>query len=188
MPEETKSLASGHKLDQQTFDDFVTRLRHHCQGEGVSWHHTAAAIFTVQARKIDCGFSRDYSDNLLVYREESCWYSPQEYWDDLDDEERLELDGKAQEAAECDFLEMDLDDQWEMLGEIEDHGVTAWQERWEYVNSHFTKEAAEAFIQRKKHDYPRGMRVYVDAQIHCWEFEAIKEALMDGRMVLKPAT
>ena len=52
------------------------------------------------------------------------------------------------------------------------------------MNSHFTREAAEAFIKRKSHDYRDGLRIYVDANIYCWEFNAIKEALMDGRLVL----
>ena len=52
--------------------------------------------------------------------------------------------------------------------------------------AHFTQEAADAFIARKKHDFPDGLRVYVDAQTYCWEFNAIKEAILSGRIVFQP--
>ena len=38
---------------------------------------------------------------------------------------------------------------------------------------------------RKMHDYRRGMRVYVEAQVYCWEFNAIIAGLMDGRILFK---
>jgi len=53
------------------------------------------------------------------------------------------------------------------------------------VNSHFTRDAAEAFIRRKQHDYGE-MRVYVESQYYAWEFEAIKEAILDGTATPSP--
>ena len=177
------SIAIGDDLTPETFANFVKRLRHDCVGEGVRDHCTAAALFTVQAQRTAYGFEVDYAEGLCVYRDGCCWFSPLEYWADLDGDEQLELDVKAAEGGDCTFLELDSDDQWELLGELEDHTVTGWNKRWEIVNSHFTKDAAEAFIRRKQHDYPP-LRVYVEAQIYCWEFEAIKNALIDGRLVL----
>ncbi|MCY1276892.1 hypothetical protein D9M68_276680 [compost metagenome] len=187
MPEETKSLASGHKLDQQTFDDFVQRLRHDCVGAGVREHCTANALFIVQARRIVGGIDTDYTDQRVVLCEDREWFSPQEYWDDLDDEERAELNRKMQVWSECQFMKADEDDQWHVLGELENHTVTGWSESWEYVSAHFTKDAAEAFIRRKKHDYRHGMRVYVESQYYAWEFNVIKNAILDGRLILAPA-
>jgi hypothetical protein len=57
-----------------------------------------------------------------------------------------------------------------------------YADRWEFVSAHFTKEAAEAFINRKKHDYDK-LRVYVDCQLYCWEFNAIINGLLDGKIV-----
>ena len=74
-------------------------------------------------------------------------------------------------------------DQWDILADLPEHTVSGWDERWEHVNSHLTKEAAEAFIRRKKHDYRDGLRVYVEAQIYCWEFNEIIKGLLDGRIV-----
>jgi hypothetical protein len=176
-------IAQGDALTSETFANFVTRLRHHCEGSGVEWHCTADAIFTVQAKRRVAGIDKDYTDNWIVYCDESEWFSPQSYWDDLDDKGREYLDAKAKDDSDCSFLEMGEPEQWRMLGKLQDHTVTGYQEEWEHVNSHFTKEAAEAFIARKKHDYRLGLRVYVDAQSHCWEWNAIKDALIDGRLV-----
>lgn len=179
------SIAKGAALDAATWADFVKRLHHDCVGEGVDDHSTAEALFTVQARRIDSGIDREYASNTLVAHEDSQWFSPQEYWDDLDEEERAELDAAAQTDSGENFLALDTWSQWEILGALDGHTVTGWEERWEYVNSHFTKDAAEAFIARKKHDYRDGIRVYVEAQIYCWEFNAIKAAILSGKLEFK---
>ncbi|MGB9088389.1 MAG: hypothetical protein WCC29_02235 [Pseudomonas farsensis] len=176
------SLATGHPIAADTWQDFVTRLRHHCNGQGVKWHHTACALFTVQQKRIDYGYEADYAEGLAVCLEDNRWFHPEEYWADLDEDE---LNRVAQARSECDFLELDTDDQWEVLGELDDHTVTGWNKRWEIVNSHFTKEAAEAFIRRKQHDYPE-LRVYVESQYYAWEFEAIKAAIIDGTLAYQP--
>lgn len=176
------SIATGAPLDQASFADFVQRLRHHVRGEGVDWHYTANALFTVQERRIIFGIDRDYTDKLAVAVEEDLYFSPHEYWETRDESHRVYLDSRAQEKGESSFLSLDLYGQWDLLGELEDHTVSGWDEQWDCVNVHFTKEAAEAFIKRKKHDYPRGLRVYVEAQVYCWEFNAIIEGLMDGRI------
>ena len=179
-----QTLATGADLTPALFEDFRQRLIHHCRGEGVADHCTADAIFIVRARRLVYGFGPDYIDNRVVIHGDRKHFSPQEYWDDLNEEERAELDEAAREYSCFDFLELYEDDQWEFLGELEDHTVTGWDSRWEYVNVHFTREAAEAFIQRKAHDYPLGLRIYVDAQLYCWEWNTIKAAIMDGRLGL----
>lgn len=177
------SLATGHDLSAETFHDFVQRLRHHVRGAGVHDHCTADAIFIVQAKKIIYGIDRDYTDKLAVCVEDSSYFSPQEYWEAADEGTRLRLDEIAQQDGECPFLSLDASDQWDVLGELPDHRVMGWDEQWEYVNSHFTREAAEGFIRRKKHDYRDGLSVYVDAQSYCWEFNAIIDGLLNGQIV-----
>jgi hypothetical protein len=182
----TKTLATGAELNSATWADFVTRLRHDCVGEGVRAHSTAEALFTVQARRIVSGIDTEYTDKLLVYFDGDTWYSPKEYLDDCDEVDREKLNVLAHESAGTElvgFLELPESDQWDILGDLDDHTVTGWEEKWKYVNSHFTKDAAEAFIKRKKHDYRDGLRVYVEAQIYCWEFNAIKEAILSGKLV-----
>jgi hypothetical protein len=180
MPAENKpaeplpSLATGHPLSAATWADFVQRLHYDCVGAGVHAHGTSAALFTVQTKRIDYGFDPEYAEGRVVCLEDRSWFSPKEYWDDLDEKERAELDEALQADRECGFMDMDEDDQWEYLSECDSHTVTGWNERWEIVNSHFTKDAAEAFIRRKKHQH------------YAWEFEAIKEAILDGALTYTP--
>lgn len=181
----TQSIARGDKLTPETFSDFVQRLKYHCQGEGVIDHFTADALFIVERKRLVTGIDLDYAPEKLVYLDDYQWFSPKEYWDDCDRSQKAKLNKASQEWCEKKFMHADEDDQWHVLGELEDHTVTGCSEEWEYVNSHFTREGAEAFIKRKKHDYREGLRVYVDANIYCWEFNAIKQALMDGRLVMK---
>jgi hypothetical protein len=176
------SLANGEDLSHATFDDFVKRLRHHVRGEGVDWHHTADALFTVQSREIIFGIDRDYTDKTAVFVEDQMYFSPLEYWNRNEDM-HARLDAAAQEADKKPFLSLEEYEQWDILAELPDHTVSGWDERWDYVNSHFTKEAADAFIARKKHDYRRGMRVYVEAQAYCWEMNAIVKGLMNGQII-----
>lgn len=180
------SLATGAELTHETFADFVERLKYHCRGEGVKGHITAEALFVVQRRRIITGIDTDYSDQLCAVdsENESTYFNPVQWWEDLSDEERAEFDANCEAEEDVLFLDLSEDLQWEFIRNQE-LTVTGWYEEWEYVNSHFTKEAAESFIARKEHDYRDGLRIYVEAQIYCWEFNAIKNALMDGLLVLR---
>ena len=180
-----QSLALGAPLTPKTLADFVQRLRHDCIGDGVKDHGTADAIFTVQAKRRVTGLDLDLTDGWLIHFDGCEWTNPLDYWNELDAESQASLDADVREKHDCGFLALDLHDQFEFLGSLQGHTLTGYQEVWEHVNSHFTKDAAEAFIRRKKHDYRRGLRVYVEAQTYCWEWNAIKQALMDGQLVLK---
>lgn len=184
QPDKPVSLAHGAPLSTESWADFVARLRYDCVGEGVHDHCTADAIFRVEARTIIYGIDRDYTDKQAVICDDSTWFSPKEYWDDLDEDQQSRLNLVVQQAHECDFLQLKECDQWDLLDEIDDHSVVGWDEKWEHVNSHFTKDAAEAFIKRKRHDYRKGIRVYVDAQTYCWEYNTIKEAILQGQIGL----
>ncbi|MEH8253364.1 hypothetical protein [Aeromonas veronii] len=179
------SLAHGAPLSPESWADFVARLHHDCVGEGVHDHCTADAIFKVESRELIYGINKDYTDKIAVICDDSVWFSPQEYWDECDDDQQSHLNELAQEAEGEDFLNLKrFRAQWNILGELDDHTVTGWDDKWVPVNSHFTKDAAEAFIKRKRHDYREGMRVYVDAQTHCWEYNTIKEGILQGRIGL----
>lgn len=181
------SLARGAPLTPDTWADFVTRLRHDCVGEGVDDHCTANAIFTVQAKRIVTGLDLDYcdSESTLVYCDGSSWYSPKEYWSACDEDEQASLNELSQADCDLDFLALGVSEQWELLAALPDHTVTGWREEWGHINSHFTKDAAEAFIKRKKHNYREGMRVCVESQYWAWEFNAIKDAILSGKLVMQ---
>lgn len=185
MTDTTRTLAAGYPLTPETWADFVQRLTDDCRGEGVNRHYTACALHTVERKVYVYGISDDYSSNLAIIRDDTVWRSMADFLaeDCIDDEERAEMDAAAVEEGHADFASAP---EWDQRSILEKQGymLTGWDERWEFVGAHFTRDAAEAFIKRKAHDYPDGLRVYVEAQPYAWEFEAIKAAIMDGRLVL----
>ena len=167
----SESLATGAALTPETFDDFIARLRHHCTGQGVADHCTADALFVVQARRIVTGIDPDYTEQRVAIVEDCMYFSPLDFF---------KAEGQIDDAHY-----LPVDDQWEAIRCADGVTVTGFHETWEYVNCHFTKEAAEAFIKRKSHDYPHGLRLFVDSQIYAWEFNAIKNALISGELILR---
>jgi hypothetical protein len=180
-----QSLAFGAELNADTFADFVKRLHHDCVGEGVNDHYTADALFIVQEKVIIQGIDKEYVDDWCVYHDERTWYSPVDYWKSLDKSDKADLNKICKESWGETFLKLNSLLQWDVLSGLDEHIVSGYAERWEYVCAHFTKDAAEAFIARKKHDYRDGLRVYVDSQYWAWEFNAIKNALINGKLVFK---
>lgn len=182
------SIATGAPLSKETFDDFVARLKHDCVGDGVKRHYTADAIFVVQQKIRVYGVSEDYSGIRCVYRNEEMWESLDEFWTDIDDEDRLSLDIIAKnDVNDCEtgFLGLDDYNKWALLeDDQQEFIVTSYVEKWQYVNVHLTRDAADAFIKRKKHDY-KELRVYVDSQYRCWEFNEIKNAILTGKLVYR---
>jgi hypothetical protein len=180
----SKSIATGAPLNSETFDDFVVRLRYDCDGDGVKRHYTADAFFIVQQKVRTYGYTEDYSDLAMIYRDDYTWYSIKEFWDSLDEDERKTLDVLTDRSIESGMKFVDAGElnQWYILeNEQTEFSVVRYKEDWEYVNAHFTRDAAEAFIKRKKHDYEE-LRVYVDSQYWCWEFVEIKKAILSGKL------
>jgi hypothetical protein len=179
------SLAIGGKLNQHSWADFVARLTHDCRGEGVNRHHTADAIFIVQAKRYTYGIDLDYGAELAICYEDSVYLSAKEFYEKcLDEVERKAIDTEAQGYHELPFLQLSEFEQRELMRGIRGVTVTGRAERWEYVSAHMTYDAAQAFIKRKGHDYRDGLRVYAEAQTYSWEYNTIKQAIMDGRLVL----
>lgn len=175
-----ESLAHGAQLTPETWADFVARLRHDCVGAGVDRHYTADATFLVEKRVWQAVPEELATDTRRVYCDGHDETVEQFYND-------LETD---QQAALCDavggsFLDADS---WDMADAMRklypDATLYHAQERWEFVCQHFTRDAADAFIKRKGHDYREGLRVYVDATSYSWELNAIKAAILDGRIGL----
>src|SRR5471030_2448303 len=125
MSETTKqSIANGAELTPETYADFVQRLKYHCQGEGVGDHCTADAIFIVERKRLITGIDLDYAPEKVVCLDDIQWFSPKEYWDDCDREQKAELNKASQEWCDKKFMHADEDDQWYLLGELDDHTLT----------------------------------------------------------------
>lgn len=176
-----KSIAKGDKLTKETFDNFVSRLRHDCVGDGVKKHYTADAIFIIQSKQILYGIDKEYSDQLAIIVDEEVFHSIKEYWKSLHSSTKRKLNRLAQQQYESTFLRLYSADQYSIIKRLPEHTVTGWDERWEYVCAHLTYNAAEAFIRRKKHDH-RELRIYVESQSYCWEYNAIIDGLINGKI------
>lgn len=174
---EKLTLSKGAELTAETWADFVARLHHDCVGEGVKRHYTADAVFLVEKR-VWQAVPEDLSDirRILTDGHEE---TPEEFFADLEDEEKTALN----EAAGGSFLGADGYDMSDALSKLyPDSTLFYVEERWEFVCQHFTRDAADAFIRRKGHDYREGLRVYVDATSYSWELNTIKAAILDGRI------
>lgn len=187
--ESRPSIATGAALTRETFAEFVERLRHHCVGEGVRDHFTTDAVFEVHAREYTYGIDPEYDPELVIIRDDHEWTSPDAFYAECDPAEKYAIDkevvnggwaapGEGFEGVVRDDSKRDV-----IVEALPDVRVVGRKAEWVHVNTHFTREAAEAFIRRKKHDYPNGLRIYVEAQLYCWEFNAIKEALISGKLV-----
>lgn len=180
------SLAAGGPLNKESWADFVSRLQHDCIGEGASRHITADALFIVQARRYTYGIDLDYGAELAIYSDDIAYQTPVDFYENgLDEDGRVSLDQKSMTEHDLAFLKLAEADQRRLLAEIDGVIVTGRAERWDFVSAHFTRDAADAFIRRKAHDYRDGLRVYVEAQTYSWEYNTIKDAIMDGRLILK---
>lgn len=148
------------ELTTDTFNDFVSRLRYHNKGEGVNEHCTRDPIFIVQSRKRIYGFDPQYEGDYV--------------WVDSNNE-HAEADPRT--AKRLDALE-------DAGRSFKGWKKVYYADRWDYVCAHFTKEAAQGFIARKKHDHDE-LRIFVDCQLYCWEYNAIVEGLLAGKIVFK---
>lgn len=176
------TLAQGAKLTPETWADFVARLHHDCVGEGVSDHHTADAVFLVK-RAVEQLVPEGYGGDPVIF--DGCEHSEpvSEFFKSCCEETKAKLN----EACDGSFMDADEYEQERALKDhLPDYSLLYVTTRWETLNQHFTKEAAEAFIKRKKHDYRDGLRVYVDASTYSWELNTIKAAILSGRIGLLP--
>ena len=178
------TLAQGAELAPETWADFVARLRHDCVGEGVRDHHTADAVFLVQ-QAVEQLVPEGYAGAPVIF--DGCEHSEPvpDFYEGCCDETKAKLD----KACDGSFMDSDEYEQEQALKEcLPDYSLLYVTTRWETLNQHFTKAAAEAFIKRKKHDYRKGLRIYVDASTYSWELNTIKAAILSGRLGLLPET
>ncbi|KQP02500.1 hypothetical protein [Pseudorhodoferax sp. Leaf265] len=182
MADKKTTLANGAGLTAETWADFVARLHHDVKGEGVSRHYTADATFLVEKR-VWREVPEENSDIRQIYCDGHT-ETPADFFADKDEETQA----KYNEAAGGSFLEADSYEMREALAKlIPEAHLLHVVEDWEFVCQHFTRDAADAFIKRKGHDYRDGLRVYVDCTCYSWELNTIKAAILDGRIGLLPA-
>lgn len=166
------------ELTKENFNDFIGRLKFQNRGKGVDHHCTANPIFIVQSRERITGIDLSFD--------------PETYWTDEDsecewtkEEFNEQLAEYVADGGEHEDFDIDIDEEV-MRGQVVIFRKLGYCENWEYVCAHLTRGAAEAFIKRKKHDH-RKLRIYVDSQYWCWEFNAIIKGLLDGEIIMAPS-
>ena len=175
------------ELTKEQWDDFVTRLRYHREGEGVKDHYTADAYFIVQKKEQIWGMDHEYAEGAMYIEQDSGdhlqYATLKEYMDDLDEDQIAALEHDAMSTYDDRLDSLDDEDLLDLLNN-KGHSIelVGYVNRWEFVNAHFTREGADAFIARKKHDYPDGLRVYVDAAIYCHEFNMVIDNILSGKV------
>ena len=176
---EIKSLADGDNLNNETWNNFIERLKYHNQGEGVSYHCTAHPIFTVR-EKVKVTGSDD--DEVGIYCEDNYYDDIDEAFNDLDEDIACKVREYVDEFEVYAWNELDDHSKADAINNvISDSYIYYW--RWDYrtVNSHLTKEAAERFIKRKQHDHGK-LSIYVESAYWCWELRTIIDAMLDGKI------
>lgn len=170
-------------MNKQEFNELVERLTYwNKSNEGIQTHITDSPIFTVQQLVKITGMDSMYCDDWLLYFDCSSWNDVEDYTDTFDDEELKNI----LKISGCDdrdeFLDLDEYEQIEALksdnSELEQ---VYYKEEWQHVNTHLTKEGAQAFIKRKQHDYGK-LRVYVESLFWCVEFKELIKGLVSGEI------
>lgn len=115
-------------------------------------HCTADPIFVVEQKIRDYGYDPDYT-------EESEWV----------DDETSELCGeeKSKRLSALDNAGRPVSDKYRRV---------FYKERWEFVTACFTREGAEAFIRRQKHNL-KEVRIYVNSLFRNQEMIDVREFL-----------
>lgn len=176
------SLADGADLTPESWSDFVYRLRYDTEGEGVRRHYTADAVFIVEMR-VERVVPEGYGGRVVIFDGCESSESPEDFFSGCCDETKAKLNL----ACDGNFLAADSFDQERAIEEhLPDYSLIYLVDDWEFVCQHLTRDAADAFIERKKHDYRLGLRVNVDASTYSWELNTIKAAILSGRIGLLP--
>lgn len=177
----------------KAFNDFLERLR---AAQNPKEHGTTNPVFCVFTRKPIYGIDADYHDSpdlviqnldtdeeftdIVAFYKEAC-SDVREFLDGVD--------------GEIPFMDLDYSDQVSAIKDLryaDDVGQFAITRRIfvdEWVSQHFTPEAAQAFIKRKGHDYPYGLRMEVKSSYWCNEYNQLMELMLNGQLdYVDPAT
>lgn len=176
-PELTRT---GH-LTKQTFADFKNRLWDACEGNGVSAHCTANALFVVQRRVTTWGLMDGYAQHWGVVASGKPYDSLAQFYESECEERRRLMDESAQNLYGLPFVELAHDQAADLL-ERREVDVVGYRYSWAFVSAHFTPEAAARYVDKNQMGFDEPLRVYVASQAYCDEFNAVKNALMDGRI------
>lgn len=179
------------ELTKKNFGTLIKNLKHwNGSDEGINSHGTANPIFDVQEKVKVYGFEQGYSDKHAFIHESTDEHeSVKEFLEAFDSDDLKSLCESANLESVEEFLKVDESMQLHFLKNA-GYGLEKvfYKEEWKHVNTHLTREGAEAFIKRKQHDYGE-LRIYVSSLYWCWEFNMIIKGLLSGKIsLIEPQT
>ncbi|MBD2803065.1 hypothetical protein ID854_22115 [Xenorhabdus sp. M] len=175
------SLADGGELTAENWNDFVKRLEYQHKGAGVDQHNTAHPSFPVRERVRVIG---NDDDEVGIYFNGEEYHCIDSFLETLDEEQEREIVDYAQDAYFSDWDDCSDKEKAESIIYIleeECSYIFYWKYDYKTVNTHLTREAAEAFITRKQHDYGK-LSVYVESFYWCWEMRALIDGILTGKI------
>lgn len=176
-------------MKKEEFETLIERLKYWNESEeGINSHGTDGPIFDVQEKVRIYGLDSGYSDYFEFGKGETYFDSISDFLESIDDEEELEIInqcwGKYFDQKPVRLKDFPEDTLIKFLGDCCDYQKVYYKEDWKHVNTHLTREAAQTFIDRKKHDYTE-LRIWVSSLYWCWEFKDLIEGLVNGDIILK---
>ncbi|HBI8868567.1 TPA: ead/Ea22-like family protein, partial [Acinetobacter baumannii] len=147
----------------ETWAEFTQQLKNSWENDNAG---TDSPIFVVQSKNIVWGLDPASDSveitNIVDVDQESKYKSVEEFFDSLKAAEKHDLNGLAIDEEDELFLDAKVSTQINILSEWNERNVYICHGKyfWEDINCHLTRSAAEAFINRKSHDYGE-LRVFV---------------------------
>ena len=178
-------LFTGSPLTSELFADFLTRLKHDCQGPGHAEHYTADVMFRVERQEFIYGIDTEYAQNLAVLSDDTYYHSVIDFMSTYREHCIEKLDELCLKNHGKPFDEVDEFEQLLEIGGLEGFSVFGCHENWKLVNFHFTQSSADYFVLKHGHKYKGKLRVSQEAQDRSYEFNAIKNAILNGNLVWK---
>ncbi|MBI6883050.1 hypothetical protein [Pseudomonas putida] len=181
----TNTLITGAPLNVDTFSDFVGRLKQDCIGEGLAEHCTSDVVFIVKEKEILYGVDTDYTDNLVIFYEDTKYHSISQLLSDHGDGHLAKLNEMALGEFQLPFSEIGERDQFLLAGSLPGFTTHGYSSNWKFLNLHLTQSSADWYIKKHGHKHDGELQVFHESQYRCHEFNTIKEALMNGNLVWK---
>jgi hypothetical protein len=173
-------LALGAPLTEKGLDDLSVRLTKTFGTE--TYSAGVVSLFIVQSLHHYYGLDHEFTDHRAIMFETYVYHSIASYWECCE----ADVQEKLNSQTEHGFLALSEDEQYAMLGQLDNHIVTGRVEHWEYVCTQLSEEAAQLFVSRKLHDYPSGLRYVAQTQTHSPELASVLLGLKAGQLALTP--
>jgi hypothetical protein len=181
----TQSIITGAALTAETLAEFKTRLQHDCTGDGYAEHCTTQPVFVVKELRFQYDIELEYAEKKAIYFDDEYYHSIAAFMEVANDHTKELLDEVSLKALKLKFDQLDEDLQYSTLNLLEYIQIVGYVEHWRYLNVHFTQAAADEFIGQSRKNYPDGLQVFIESQQYCPEFNAIRNAILSGKLVIK---